>query len=72
MSKPYSRIRWILGLAAAMVAVAQLPASAYIDPGTGSYVFQIVVGALVGAAVSLKVFWRHIFAFITRGRTRKG
>ena len=72
MNVTKSRIRWVLGLTVALVLVLQVPASAYIDPGSGSYIFQVVVGMLVGAAVSLKVFWRQIVAFITRGRTRKG
>ncbi|HJP66295.1 MAG TPA: hypothetical protein VKA30_08335 [Actinomycetota bacterium] len=41
-------------------------AHAYIDPGTGSYVFQVVVGAILGAAVAIKVFWRRIWSFVTR------
>ncbi|MBA4717685.1 MAG: hypothetical protein HRO68_00660 [Nitrosopumilus sp.] len=32
-------------------------AYAYLDPGTGSLVIQIVIGALVGAGIAVKVFW---------------
>jgi hypothetical protein len=46
-------------------------AHAYIDPGTGSYVFQVVVGALLGAAVAVKLFWRRIWDFVTRRSTRE-
>ena len=35
-------------------------AHAYLDPGTGSYVFQVVAGALLGAAVAVKVFWSRL------------
>jgi hypothetical protein len=41
-------------------------AHAYLDPGTGSYVFQVVAGALLGAAVAVKVFWSRIWGFVTR------
>jgi hypothetical protein len=41
-------------------------ANAYVDPGTGSYVFQVLVGAILGAAVAIKLFWRRIWAFLTR------
>jgi hypothetical protein len=41
-------------------------AHAYIDPGSGSYFFQLLVGGLLGAAVAVKVFWRRIWSFLTR------
>ena len=41
-------------------------ANAYVDPGTGSYIFQVVIGVFLGAAVAVKVFWRRIWSFITR------
>ena len=30
---------------------------AYIDPGSGSLVIQMIIGALVGLAITLKVYW---------------
>ena len=44
---------------------------AYIDPGSGSYIFQLLVGAFVGVAVAIKVFWRRVFAFFTGKLSRK-
>ncbi|HEY1332123.1 MAG TPA: hypothetical protein VGH10_11735 [Actinomycetota bacterium] len=41
-------------------------AHAYLDPGTGSYVFQVVMGALLAAAVAVKVFWVRLWGFVTR------
>lgn len=41
-------------------------ANAYVDPGTGSFIFQVLIGAALGAAVAVKVFWRRIWGFITR------
>ena len=35
----------------------------YIDPGTGSIVLQAALGALVGALVAVKMFWRQIKGF---------
>ncbi len=35
---------------------------AYIDPGTGSFLFQAAIGALLAAGMSVKVFWRRIKA----------
>lgn len=36
----------------------------YLDPGTGSYVFQIILAAFVGAAFTIKTFWSKIKLFI--------
>jgi len=38
-------------------------ALAYLDPGTGSYIFQVILAAVLGALFSLKVFWKKIRAF---------
>jgi len=32
----------------------------YVDPGTGSLVIQLVIGALAGGLVAAKVFWGRI------------
>ena len=32
-------------------------AYAYIDPGSGSVVIQMIVGALVGIGITLKLYW---------------
>ncbi|MBI4296309.1 MAG: hypothetical protein HY667_04235 [Chloroflexi bacterium] len=34
--------------------------SAYLDPGTGSLITQIVIGVLVGGMVAAKMFWKRI------------
>jgi hypothetical protein len=42
------------------------PATArgYIDPGTGSYVLQLLIAGLLGALFALKVFWRKVVDFL--------
>jgi len=35
-------------------------AFAYIDPGSGSMVIQMIIGALVGVTIALKVYWMKI------------
>jgi len=39
-------------------------AFAYIDPGTGSYVFQIVIAAFVAASFLIKTYWHKIKSFV--------
>jgi hypothetical protein len=37
----------------------------YLDPGSGSMLIQIVLAALLGAGVAIRIFWRNIKAFFT-------
>jgi hypothetical protein len=41
-------------------------AQAYLDPGTGSYVLQLLLGTVLGGLFALGVFWRRVVAFIKR------
>ena len=35
-------------------------AYAYIDPGSGSAIIQMLIGTLVGLGIALKVYWHKI------------
>ena len=37
---------------------------AYIDPGTGSYLIQLLIATILGSLFALKTYWRKIRAFI--------
>ena len=41
------------------------PALAYIDPGTGSFVIQGIIAAVVGAGIVVKMYWHRIKAALT-------
>ena len=47
------------------------PICAYIDPGTGSLVFQILLGGALAGIVTIKLFWRQLKAFAVRLIGRK-
>ena len=53
---------WLLLLMIVVMGMAT-NASAYLDPGTGSYVLQIVVASLVGGVFVMKMFFGHIATF---------
>ena len=42
-----------------------LTAQAYIDPGSGSLVLQLLIGSVVGLFVAVKLYWKKIVAFVT-------
>ncbi|CAN5552471.1 hypothetical protein BH24ACT26_BH24ACT26_16570 [soil metagenome] len=64
-----SQAGWLLFLTFCSYWLVVPVANAYIDPGSGSYIFQILIGLLLGAGVGLKVFWQRIRAFFSRERT---
>lgn len=39
---------------------------AYLDPGTGSYVLQVIIAGLLGVGFAVKTFWRSLKAFFSR------
>jgi len=44
---------------------------AYLDPGTGSYFFQIIIASLLGMLFAIKIFWRKIKDSFTHLFSRK-
>ena len=40
-------------------------AYAYIDPGSGSYILQLLIAGLLGAAFAVKIYWKRIKAFFS-------
>lgn len=43
-----------------LVLLAERPAHAYIDPGTASYVFQVIAGAALGGVFLLRTYWSRV------------
>lgn len=35
----------------------------YLDPGSGSFLIQLLLAALIGSAFAIKVYWKKIKAF---------
>ena len=38
--------------------------SAYLDPGSGSMIVQILAGGLAAVAVTAKLYWKRILTFL--------
>jgi hypothetical protein len=51
-------------LAAAVALCFPQYVYAYIDPGTGSYVFQIIIAAFVAVSFMVKIYWLKIKGFL--------
>jgi hypothetical protein len=39
---------------------------AYIDPGTGSYVLQLIIAALISISLVIKISWTKIKTFLLK------
>jgi len=68
--------RWCSLAARAVVALALLgmvmgQAEAYLDPGTGSFLLQLLIGAVLGAGFAVKMGWHRITGFLGRLLGRK-
>lgn len=61
----------LLLLLLGLILIPARPAHAYLDPGTGSYAIQILVGVLFGAGYMIKVFWSRIISFFHRRKEAK-
>lgn len=59
------RITIVLVVALLAVGLSPGAALAYIDPGTGSFVIQGIIAAVVGAGFAIKIFWRRIVSTLT-------
>lgn len=58
------QLRRLVSYVCLLMAVFPRQLSAYLDPGTGSYFFQILIGILLGSLVAIKIFWGRIRTFI--------
>jgi hypothetical protein len=59
-------------LSAVLFSVFFAPdAHAYLDPGTGSYIIQLVLAALFGGLFAIKMFWAKIAAFFRKAFSAK-
>jgi hypothetical protein len=51
--------------------IAALPgkAAAYLDPGSGSFILQVLIASLVGIGFTLRAYWGKITKFFRKDST---
>jgi len=64
-------MRKTIGLLALCAMIPPL-AHAYLDPGNGSMMIQLLLAGLAGLIVSLKLLWRRMLAYFNRSKSRSG
>lgn len=48
-----------------LLIITPEPAQAYLDPGSGSFIIQILIAGIVSMAFFIRNFWSQITGFIT-------
>jgi hypothetical protein len=54
------------------VVLLATPAEAYIDPGVGSYIFQMLMAVFFSAAFTVKLHWKAVKLLFSRLLSRSG
>jgi hypothetical protein len=52
------------GMAALMVGILTTSAHAYLDPGTGSMILQVLLGGVAGLALAGKLYWHKLLSLL--------
>ncbi len=60
MMKGFTSSITILVVLALFHLIFPLKTHAYLDPGTGSYIFQLIIAAFLGGLFAVKLFWNKI------------
>ena len=55
-----------IAVALSLFIISSKGAQAYIDPGTGSYVLQIVIASALAAGFVIKATWKNIVGAVTK------
>jgi len=60
-------IKTVVLVAAALLLVEAVPVHAYVDPGSGSMLLQLVTGGVAGLLILVRLYWQRLKNLI-RGR----
>ena len=66
------RTAWFVVLVVLVVMAAEAPAEAYLDPGAGSILLQVLLGGFAAAGVFAKLFWHSLSAPFRRRESTDG
>ncbi len=61
-----------LAMAVMVLGMSASSARAYLDPGTGSMILQVLLGGVAGMAVAIKLYWHKFLSLSGMGRQVAG
>lgn len=62
-------LRAVCGFALVLFGLASAPAFAYLDPGSGSMLLQVILGGFAALGVAMKLYWHKIKAVLGFGKS---
>ena len=57
-------LSFVLALAAMLVGASTSTAHAYLDPGTGSIILQVLLGGVAGLTLACKLYWQKLLTML--------
>ena len=60
-----------MSVAIAVIAITYREAYAYLDPGTGSYLLQLIMAGILGGMLAIKMFWKNLRVFFSNLFSKK-
>lgn len=60
----FSSVGLPVAVSAVLVGAFAGPAHAYLDPGTGSMILQLLLGGVAGAAVAGRFYWDKLLSLL--------
>jgi hypothetical protein len=63
---PFIFIKAFFVLATQILSISPEKNTAYLDPGSGSFIFQLIIASLVGGAFIVKTYWKRISGYVHR------
>ena len=61
----------VLLICLALLAATPGAAHAYMDPGSGSFILQMIIAGLLGVGVTLRIYWQRLRGLFGSGRKRE-
>ncbi len=60
----------IIAIALLLPFVLMREAQAYLDPATGSMILQIILGFILAASMTIKMYWRKIKFYFSKNKVQ--
>ena len=67
-----TRTAWTSALVAATLLALERPVRAYLDPGSGSMLLQVLLGGFAAVGVAIRLYWQRGTARFRRKKVEHG
>ena len=71
MERLMSQVAFASLVTLALLVMTERQADAYLDPGSGSLLFQVIIGTLLASLLTLRIFFQRIKYFIVHSLFRR-